>query len=74
MTESKLLLIEQHPGYVKDTGSGAILNTDSAKLAAYKKQKQIMARSIANEERIETLEKDIGEIKNMLEKLVKAIG
>jgi hypothetical protein len=70
MQERKLLPIQQHPGFVKDTGSGAILNTDNDKLTAYKKQKKLMRALATNEERIEKLETDIHEMKDMLKLLV----
>jgi hypothetical protein len=70
MQHGKLLQIEQHPGYVKDTGSGAILNTDAQKLAAYKRQKRLMQSTVTNEQRIEKLENDIQEMKGMLQLLV----
>jgi TolA-binding protein len=67
---SKLLQIQQHPGFVKDTESGAILNTDNDKLTAYKKQKKLMRAVATNEQRIEQLESDIHEMKGMLQLLV----
>jgi hypothetical protein len=70
METGKLLLIEQHPGFAKDTQSGAILNTDAQKLAAYKRQKRLMQSTVTNEQRIEKLETDIQEMKGMLQLLV----
>ena len=58
-------------GLVKDMKSGALLNTDNAKLAAYKLQKKQMNQTKTNEEKINKLENDIDEIKSMLQQLLK---
>ena len=58
-------------GLVKDMKSGACLNTDNAKLAAYKIQKKQMSQTKTNEEKINKLENDIDEIKSMLQQLLK---
>lgn len=58
-------------GIVKDPTSGAVLNVDNRKLMAYKKQKQLMADSMQNIERIQKVENDIKEIKDMLGQLLK---
>ena len=59
------------PGLVKDPNSGAILNVDNNKLAAYKKQKEFFEQRQNDSMRITKLENDIGEIKNMLQQLLK---
>jgi hypothetical protein len=58
-------------GIVKDPNSGAILNVDNRKLSAYKKQKQMMIDGMKNAERIQKVEQDLEEIKNMLGQLLK---
>jgi len=58
-------------GFVKDPSSGAVLNVDTEKLSAYKKQKQFYENNKKNSERIEKLENDIGDIKEMLQQLLK---
>lgn len=58
-------------GLVKDTDSGAILNVDNARLAAYKKQKAFMADRNKDAERINKIENDLNEIKQLLQSLVK---
>lgn len=58
-------------GFVKDPSNGAVLNVDTEKLSAYKKQKQFYENNKKNSERIEKLENDIGDIKEMLQKLLK---
>ena len=60
-----------YEGIVKDPNSGAILNVDNRKLSAYKKQKQMMIDNMRNAERIQKVENDLEEIKNMLNQLLK---
>lgn len=57
-------------GLVKDKKSGAILNVDSSKLSAYKKQKEIAQRNLDSQKRIDKLENDISDIKLMLQQLL----
>ena len=59
------------PGLVKDTNSGAILNVDNAKLEAYRKQKQFFEQKRDDSQRINKLEGDIIQIKEMLQQLLK---
>ena len=60
-----------YEGIVKDPNSGAILNVDNRKLSAYKKQKQMMIDNMRNAERMQKVENDLEEIKNMLNQLLK---
>lgn len=63
MKEERFKQVADKPGLVKDTATGAILNTDANALEAYKKQKANFART---SERLDKLETDISEIKEML--------
>jgi hypothetical protein len=58
-------------GLMKDPNSGAVLNVDNTKLDAYKKRKQFVESNIKNAERINKVENDIQEIKDMLSQLLK---
>ena len=58
-------------GLVKDEISGAVLNVDNEKLLAYKKQKQAAFKVSQTAERLDKVENDIGEIKQMLQQLLK---
>jgi hypothetical protein len=58
-------------GLVKDPDSGAVLNVDNVKLEAYKKHKLALEASSKNVERINKVENDIKEIKEMLSQLIK---
>lgn len=58
-------------GLVKDVDSGAVLNVDNTKLESYKKQKAAMMMNVQNTQRIDRVEKDLNEIKQMLSELIK---
>jgi hypothetical protein len=58
-------------GLVKDPASGAILNVDAAKLAEYKKKKKFMMDRMSDSERLNKLESDMGEIKDLLRQLLQ---
>lgn len=58
-------------GLVKDPNSGAVLNVDNAKLEAYKKRKQFVNSTLNTSDRINKVENDINEIKQMLGQLLK---
>jgi hypothetical protein len=58
-------------GLVKDSKSGAILNVDNSKLEAYKKQKNFMENNMRNSDRINKVERDLNEIKEMLSQLLQ---
>jgi hypothetical protein len=58
------------PGLVKDPRSGAILNVDAGKLAAYKKKKKCNSHVLLTADRLNKVEKDVGEIKELLKLLL----
>ena len=58
-------------GLVVDKFSGAVLNVDNEKLNAYKKQKQAAVKAEKSSERLDKVESDINEIKQMLQQLLK---
>lgn len=58
-------------GLVRDMHSGAILNVDHAGLSAYKKQKKAFETTQNMSERLDKLEGDMDEIKQMLQLLLK---
>jgi hypothetical protein len=58
-------------GMVKDLTSGAILNVDNGGLDAYRRQKAVLESAKSTNGRINKLENDIGEIKQMLQLLLK---
>lgn len=73
--------IKSHPDFIKDTQTGAILNTNKNKLDEYNAKKKMIAstheirqeiNNVMNKlKEVEELKKDIDEIKNLLRGLVK---
>ena len=59
------------PGLSKDLKTGAILNIDNSRLAAYKKQKSILNNSKQLEDRINKIENSIDELKTLLIEVLK---
>jgi hypothetical protein len=55
-----------------DKNPGAILNTDSSGLAAYRRNREIMRNVGTHEERIKKIENSIDDIKNMLIKVLES--
>lgn len=58
-------------GLVKDTDSGAILNVDNVKLDAYRKQKRFLEEKNKETDRLNRLERDLTDIKEMLQALLR---
>lgn len=58
-------------GLVRDMQSGAILNVDNGALSAYKKQKKAFEAAHNTAGRLDKLEGDMDEIKQMLQLLLK---
>ena len=58
-------------GLVKDPESGAILNISANALEIYKKQKQNSLKADVANQRIDKLENDLSDIKQMLNQLLK---
>jgi len=64
MTE--YLKIEGAPDLLKDTKSGALLNTNIKALEAYRKQREKSERQTQLEHRVASLENNINELKSLL--------
>lgn len=62
--------IEGINNLVKDTNNKAILNVDKDALVAYKKQRDIISKSFTVNEEINSLKKEVVEIKAMLLQLI----
>jgi L-serine deaminase len=58
-------------GLVKDPVSGAVLNVNTNKLEAYRKQKQLALKASTANDRLDKVENDINDIKQMLQQLLK---
>lgn len=58
--------------YVRQKNNqGALINVDTAGLAAYKRQREVMRNVSTHEERIKKIESSIDEVKNLLLQLVE---
>jgi hypothetical protein len=62
--------IEDYSNYEKDTESKGIVSVDRSALAAYKKQREMLTKTITVNEKINNLEKELSEIKQLLFRLV----
>ena len=66
MDKEDLIPVEGHSNLFRDRNTGAIVNTDSSGYTQYKKMKQ---RRQTEREELDTLKKDIDEIKSLLKEL-----
>jgi hypothetical protein len=66
MDQEDLIPVEGHNNLFRDRNTGAIINTDSSGYTQYKKMKQ---RRQTEREELDTLKKDIDEIKSLLKEL-----
>lgn len=60
----------EQPEYVRQSGSSAVLNIDTASFNRYKEERSRIFKidSLANE--VQTLQRDMGDIKMLLQQLV----
>ena len=63
-----MIRVEGHKNLYRDENSGAIINTDSHGYSQYKKSRNI---KLTQKEEIDTMKKDIEEIKNLLRMIVE---
>ena len=63
-----MIPVEGHKHLYRDKKSGAIINTDSQGYSQYKKSKDI---KLSQKEEIDSMKKDIEEIKNLLRLIVE---
>ena len=64
---TKYIKIENEQDLVKDSETGAILNTNLDSLSAYKVKRK---RDAEMQNRVDKMESDIGDIKSMLKELL----
>lgn len=58
-------------GLVRDSSSGAILNTDNVAFAAYKQRRQSIAEQAQMKDDVAELKGDMQTIKSLLERLLR---
>ena len=63
-----MIRVEGHKNLYRDEKSGAIINTDSHGYSQYKKSRNI---KLTQKEEIDSMKKDIEEIKNLLRMMVE---
>ena len=65
---SNLIKVDGHPGLVRDPVSGAILNINKNQIDTAKRTKAVVRK---NQSKIEQLENDISDIKNILLRMLE---
>ena len=63
-----MIRVEGHKNLYRDENSGAIINTDSHGYSQYKKSRNI---KLTQKDEIDSMKKDIEEIKNLLRLIVE---
>ena len=63
-----MIRVEGHKNLYRDEKSGAIVNTDSHGFSQYKKTRQL---KLTQKDEIDSMKKDIVEIKNLLRMIVE---
>lgn len=66
-TENRYLKVIDKPGLQRDTQTGAILNTSTDELDKYIEQRNVL---MAQRKRIDNLERDVSDIKDMLKQIL----
>jgi len=59
--------VEGHPGLIRDLDTNAVINNDKT---AYQNYVQLREQKLKEQQRIENLENEVGEIKNLLNKIL----
>jgi len=59
--------VEGHPGLIRDLDTNAVINNDKT---AYQNYIQLREQKLKEQQRIENLENEVGEIKNLLNKIL----
>jgi hypothetical protein len=67
---TKYAKVEEHDDLIRDMHSKAILNIDNQALMEHRKKKEMMKKVLNNSQKIENIENQISEIKQMLSILI----
>lgn len=73
MSEPIYATIESCPDYVKDTTTGAILNTNRSAMEAYRHQKKMSRKLQTDHERINQLEEKLSNMEELLEAILRKL-
>lgn len=68
--KNKIARVEDNPDLVRDLSTKAILQTNTDKLNEHRQKKAMLKGVMSHGQEIENLKKEIGEIKELLYKLV----
>lgn len=63
--------VKEHKGLIRELHSKAILNTDVKSLQEHRKNKAMMKEFVDNTQKINKLQDDISEIKNILTAMIQ---
>lgn len=63
--------VKDHRGLVRDMDSKAVLNVDTQALHEHRRKKKVMTDLMNQSSRIDKIENDVSEIKDMLLQLLK---
>lgn len=66
--------IRENPNYVKDMDNFAVLNTNKSAIAKHEQKMAELRRIKQTEEEINNLKSEISDMKNMLSKILTAVG
>jgi hypothetical protein len=76
-TKDNLIPVEGHPDLRRDPNTGAVLNINSDKIRQSRERKRLMRLKKKEEEqlkaKVEGLESDISDMKNMLSQLIEKL-
>jgi len=61
----------ENPDYIRDDSNHALINTNVNAYKNYVQQRQAQKKVVGIEQEVDTLKKDVGEIKEMLMILIK---
>jgi len=70
MIEQVIFRAKEYPDFTVDRNHGVLLNTNISKLEAYRRERQRLQESKLNNNRINKLEQDLTEIKQLLKDLM----
>lgn len=68
---SDYLKIQNHPDLIKDKESGAVISNDSAAFVAYINRQE---KELKDKARLDTIEKDLSEVKELLHALLNRLN
>ncbi len=65
--------VKDHKGLIRDMNSKAILNVDNESLMDHRNKKNVMKKMLENSNKIDKLENDVSEIRDMLQLIINRL-